>query len=40
MLDDLAAALDEIASGAATAPDVHHVMRQLVLMKDDASGSW
>jgi SAM-dependent methyltransferase len=39
-LDDLAAALDEIASGAATAPDVRHVMRQLVLMKDDASGSW
>jgi len=38
-LDDLAAALDAIASGAATAPDVHHVMRQLVLMKDEAGVS-
>jgi trans-aconitate 2-methyltransferase len=33
MLDELAAALDEIAAGAVAAPDVHHAMRQLVLMK-------
>ena len=32
-LDELAAALDAIASGAADAPDVRHSMRQLVLMK-------
>jgi len=40
MLDDLAAALDAIASGAAAAPDVHHAMRQLVLMKDANGPSW
>ena len=33
MLDELAAALDAIASGATDAPDVRHAMRQLVLMK-------
>jgi len=33
MLDELAAALDAIASGAVAAPDVQHSMRQLVLMK-------
>ena len=33
MLDELAAALDAIASAAAAAPDVQHSMRQLVLMK-------
>jgi trans-aconitate 2-methyltransferase len=33
MLDELAAALEAIASGAADAPDVRHSMRQLVLMK-------
>jgi SAM-dependent methyltransferase len=32
-LDELAAALDAIASGAPDAPDVRHSMRQLVLMK-------
>ena len=32
-LDELAAALDAIASGAEDAPDVRHSMRQLVLMK-------
>jgi SAM-dependent methyltransferase len=32
-LDELAAELDEIASGATTAPDVRHSMRQLVLIK-------
>ena len=38
MLDELAAALEEIAAGAAEAPDVHHVMCQLVLMKDGGRG--
>ena len=33
MLDELAAALDAIGSGAADAPDVQHSMRQMVLMK-------
>jgi SAM-dependent methyltransferase len=32
-LDELAAALEAIASGAADAPDVRHSMRQLVVMK-------
>jgi SAM-dependent methyltransferase len=32
LLDELAAALDAIASGAAAAPDVHHALRQIVLM--------
>jgi SAM-dependent methyltransferase len=34
MLDELAAALEAVASGAADAPDVSHSMRQLVVMKD------
>jgi trans-aconitate 2-methyltransferase len=33
LLDELAAALDAIASGVEAAPDVHHALRQLVLMK-------
>jgi SAM-dependent methyltransferase len=33
LLDELARALDAIAFGRADAPDVHHAMRQLVLMK-------
>jgi hypothetical protein len=33
MLDELAEALDAIASGAADAPDVQHALRQLVLLK-------
>jgi SAM-dependent methyltransferase len=37
-LDELAVALEEIASGAADAPDVHHVMSQLVLMKQGGRG--
>ena len=40
VLDDLAAALDEIASGAASAPDVHHLMRQLILVKDASGPTW
>jgi SAM-dependent methyltransferase len=39
-LDELAAALDAIASGADAAPDVRHTMRQLVLMKDASRSSW
>jgi len=34
MLDELADALDGIASGAADAPDVRHALRQLVLTKE------
>jgi SAM-dependent methyltransferase len=34
MLDELAAALDAIASGVDDAPDVQHSMRQLVLMRE------
>jgi trans-aconitate 2-methyltransferase len=34
LLDELAAALDAIACGAAEAPDVHHALRQIVLTSD------
>src|SRR5262249_51219458 len=33
MLDELAASLEAIASGAEAAPDVRHSMRQLVLIR-------
>ena len=36
MLDELATALDAIASGTTEAPEVRHAMRQLVLMKAGA----
>jgi SAM-dependent methyltransferase len=38
LLDELAEVLEAIAAGAADAPDVHHSMRQLVLMKCAGAG--